>query len=136
MITVDSLDVLMDFNSCLETEFPNHSPFCDEEFVTVEQCADSTIAANNCHIVSSVLIEEAGVGDLISLEFNNDSIHDAILVGDMVFDYTTRQFNEEAAFPYTADIATWKEFIDTSAHEKYGIHVTGVNYDVVCNEFQ
>lgn len=112
-----------------DIEFANHAGVGDE-WLTLsdlsEQHDDAEIFRNNCDAVSYAIAEDSTTEDnirIVRLDFQ-EGCHVATYMTaneeDYVIDWTYRQYDIEAPFPYIAPKEQWLESVQQHVHNQYG----------------
>lgn len=114
------------YSDCEDIEIANHSQY-GEEFVTISEMSKPKIARNNCWIVSNEIMEQLDLSEYATID-EVDMVgaagslcsHYAVYLSrgteQVVLDFTARQFDSEAPFPYVVPLDVWYGYVK---------HVTG-----------
>lgn len=123
------------------TPFANRSRVYTGESVTLYECENQYIAANNCVMATRFLVSQVHNHrwlqpneslHVAQLTFHDGSIHQAAALlspdGGGVLDFTSRQFRMPS-MPFLVDPITWRNTVAEYAHRLYGIQLSTVHLD-------
>lgn len=129
----NNIDEIMDDVSGLEVA--NHSS-TGGEWVSIADMADADIARNNCWVVSNEVyenieleayasIEEVDIVGVVAEGVSHYGVYLSNGTEEVVLDFTARQFDASAPFPYVVPLNVWKGYIE---------HMTGKEMEIVIGD--
>lgn len=129
----NNIDYIVD--DVAEYEVANHSS-TGGEWVTVADMADADIARNNCWVTSNEIyenldiesyadIEEVDIVGVVAEGVSHYGVYLANSEEEVVLDFTARQFDPSAPFPYVVPLKVWHAYLE---------HMTGKTMEITIGD--
>jgi len=117
-------------------EIPDHSGLSEDDYCSLAQLRESPeLLANNCHAVSSELLEQFGVegysADVLSVVYEDEKSHHALSLRseggeEIILDHTAAQYDQSLPIPFVAERSHWESVIRDRVLRKHGTTIASL----------